>query len=194
MTWKMITVELNGVLPTLMHNGQLADPTNKYAKAMKDISGKRKKTDNDFLELSRLEFLGSLYLDPNGHPCWPAINIQRCIQAGAKLVRKGKDVDAGILIDGDWPLKYNGPTDPEELFADERFVNRSGAIVNRSRIIRTRPQFPEWSIEFELHYMPGICNPGDIKKWCIDAGIYVGLSDWRPRYGRFEVTKFKEAK
>jgi len=43
-----------------MHNGQLADPMNRFTKAIKEITGKRKKSDSDHMEISHLEFLGSL--------------------------------------------------------------------------------------------------------------------------------------
>jgi len=56
-----IQVRMRGLSPLLCHNGQTADPQNAYAKAMKAVSGKRKKTDADFDEMSRLEWLAGLY-------------------------------------------------------------------------------------------------------------------------------------
>lgn len=50
----------------LMHNGQLADPSNEWARAIKEISGKRAKTAADYEEMARLEWLGSLYLNQHG--------------------------------------------------------------------------------------------------------------------------------
>ena len=41
---------------------------NKFAKAMKAITSKRKKTDEDYIELARLEFFGGLYADDQGRP------------------------------------------------------------------------------------------------------------------------------
>ena len=57
-----VTLKLSGssIIP---HNGQTADPRNRFSKAMKLISGKRKKTDSDLDELARLEFLAGLYLE-----------------------------------------------------------------------------------------------------------------------------------
>lgn len=194
MSWQKITVEFTGTMPTLMHNGQLCDPMNRWSKAIKEITSKRKKTDADHEEIARLEFLGSFYLDEDKKPCWPAENILRCIQAGAKKQRKGKDCEAGVLIDGDARLIYKGPTDPNELWENEQFRNFSQVRVQNNKVIRCRPMFPEWKIQFDLNYLPQVCNPSDIETWCHDAGLFIGLSDWRPRFGRFEVTKFKPEK
>jgi hypothetical protein len=53
---------ITGAAPLILHNVQLADPLNAYAKEMKKISGKRRKTDADLEELARFEWHGSLYV------------------------------------------------------------------------------------------------------------------------------------
>ena len=52
-----VQIRFQGVSPLLCHNGQTADPRNAYSKAIKAISGKRKKTDSDYDEMARLEWL-----------------------------------------------------------------------------------------------------------------------------------------
>ena len=42
--YKVMLLTIIGTAPLVMHNGQTADPLNKYAKMLKAISGKRKKT------------------------------------------------------------------------------------------------------------------------------------------------------
>jgi hypothetical protein len=49
---------------------------------MKRVSGKRAKTDADFEELARLEFLGGLYLH-NGEPCLPGEVIEAALVEAA---------------------------------------------------------------------------------------------------------------
>ena len=66
----------------LMHNGQLSDPLNEWTKAKKKITDKKKKTDADHEEVSRLEWMGGLYLF-NGAPCIPREAIK------ATLLRAG---------------------------------------------------------------------------------------------------------
>ena len=62
---------------------------------------------------------------------------------------------------------------------------------NKSRIMRTRPKFPAWALSFELAYQDEIANRSSIEKWLTDAGQFVGLCDYRPRFGRFEVDHVK---
>ncbi len=52
---KEIIVAINGPI-LMMHNGRTKDPLDPYAKALKKLTGKRKKTDADYLEISRLEW------------------------------------------------------------------------------------------------------------------------------------------
>ena len=56
-----ITIE--GTRPLLMHNGDLADPMSEGAKKLAAVSKKRSKSEDDFVELARVEFEGGLYFD-----------------------------------------------------------------------------------------------------------------------------------
>lgn len=60
---KTYKVTLISESPILLNNDQTADPLNYLTKAMKKISGKSKKTDADYLELSKLEWFGGLYFE-----------------------------------------------------------------------------------------------------------------------------------
>ena len=56
-------ITITGTAELLMHNARLANPLDSAAKAMKAISSKRVKTDEDHAEMARLEHFGSLYYD-----------------------------------------------------------------------------------------------------------------------------------
>jgi hypothetical protein len=58
-------------------------------------------------------------------------------------------------------------------------------------VYRTRPMFTDWSATFEVCYDPDQINEGDLKKAIADAGRMVGLCDFRPKYGRFEMEAFE---
>ena len=68
-----VRLSIEGTAPLLMHNIRLADPLNPIAKAMKAISSKRKKTDDDLAQLARLEFEGGLYVLPDLGPYLPGV-------------------------------------------------------------------------------------------------------------------------
>lgn len=185
---KVLTVSITGISPILMHNGQLSDPLNPWVKEMKKITSKsaKKKTDADHEELARLEFMGGLYVDEDG-PIIPGENVEGMIRDGARVQRKGKDVEAGVWCD-DCELIYDGPRDPSELWLDKRFVDRRSVVVGRSRVIRTRPRFKKWSAVFEVNFDELTVNESDIID-AIEAGGRKGCMDYRPKYGRFEVVE-----
>jgi hypothetical protein len=156
------------------------------AKDIKKISSKRKKVDADHEMLGRLEFLGSLYLNDTG-PIIPAENIEAAIVEGAKKVRRGPDAKAGLFVLEHAQLEYNGPRNPDELWEDKSFRCRAGVKVQKSRVIRTRPIFRQWSVGVQIQYEDTVLNGSDVHEFLQKAGQLVGLGDWRPRYGRFNI-------
>lgn len=186
-----VKAKLVGIAPSIMHNGQMCDPLNKFAKMLKEISGKRKKSDADHEEMSRIEFMAGLYVNADGKPFWPAENLLAMLIAAAKKVKDGPRAKSGINILNDHPLLYKGPTDPVEMFADDRFRLVMAVRVGQARIMRTRPIFRDWSMLIQVDVDTDIVNPQTVLEWLAIAGAQIGLSDYRPRYGRFEVQQVK---
>ncbi len=199
---KMLEATWEGVRPLIMHNGQLADPLNKYTMAIKEITskGSKKMTVDDLAERDRLEWEGGLYWDSEVGPHIPTDCIERCIQLGAQKSRKGKDIQAAVFVTEEIvPLVYDGPKKLEKLYATNGnlspFQIRKGVVIKGNRIMRVRPRFPvPWSISFTLEYDEGVTEAKTIIKAMVDAGALVGLCDWRPKYGRFEVTNAEQVK
>jgi hypothetical protein len=186
MAYGKLRFRITGVSPLVMHNGQLANPLNRFAKDIKQISRKRNKTDADFEELARLEWLGALYL-LRGEPCLTGELIESCIVRGAATKKRSKQAKAGVLCLGAFPLQYGGPRDPLELWEHEEFRLQVGVRVGGSRVIRTRPVFSQWSAEVEVRFNPSLLNAAEILEFLGAAGELEGVGDWRPRFGRFEV-------
>lgn len=188
-----VEFHIKGKSPLMVHNAQLADPTNKFTKAIAELTKKRTKTDEDRLEIARLEFHGGLYLDAKGHPCLPGVGIDSAIVSAAKKRRQGPQAKAGIITDGDVPILYDGPKNPGKMWASGRFADTRGAIVSGSRVMRTRPIFPEWELKWATSFDPELLNARDLIDWVDILGRQVGLYEFRPRYGRFEVVSAKAA-
>ena len=189
--YEKVSVTIKGLTPTCMHNGQLADPLNKWSKMIKELTAKgKKKTDADIAEIQRLEWFGGLYVE-DGAIGWPSDNIEAMIRSAAKMSKQGKDVQRGLLCEGFSRLDYDGPKDLDALFADDRFRMVNSVRVGQSRVIRTRPQFPVWSLSFEILYLEDQLNLKDVRSFLDTAGMYVALSDRRPKFGKFEVVKFE---
>lgn len=184
--WKSLNVRLIGSSPLLTHSGALADPLNPFARAIKDVSGRRKKTDADHEELARLEWLGGLYV-LGGEPCIPGENLEACIIAGAKKSKDGPQAKAGVICEQSPALQYDGPRDPDSLWADERFRLRVPVRVGQARVMRTRPRFDNWSCSAVIEFNDDFANRDDVLRWLRAAGDVIGLGDWRPKFGRFDV-------
>jgi len=183
-----VTITLTGTTALLMHNGQLVDSLNPVNQAKKKITGKpaRSKTSDDELELRRLEFVGALYLDPDVGPYVPGENIARCLRDAGALTRDGKNVVRGLFVSTNInPLAYRGPRDPDGLWADENFRNVAPVRMQQNRIIRTRPQFREWTVRAEGILDTNVLDFDSLTQIATKAGQMIGLGDWRPRYGRF---------
>lgn len=184
-----VRINIQGTCPLLMHNIRLADPLDPIAKAMKAVSGKRKKTDDDLLQLARLEFEGGLYLSPTVGPYIPGVNIEKAIQTGAKITKQGKQVERGLFVtDNEVPLLYKGPRTVDELWADANFRSSMAVKVGQARVMRTRPIFNEWALEAEANVDPGLLDIDNLQAILSDAGAMAGIGDYRPRYGRFEAS------
>ena len=186
---KTLSFKIVGVSPLLMHNGRLADPMDEYARKMKEISSKRKKTEADYEELARLEWLGSLYL-ADKEPCIPGYVFEACLigkGGAARKERMGKEAAAALWVFDDFPLLYDGPRDPYEMWEDEQFRLVAPVVINGNRVMRTRPMFKEWSAEVEVKFNPDLLDEDVVRRWPVVAGEQCGLGDWRPKFGRFEV-------
>jgi hypothetical protein len=187
MAYQALNLKFAGVSPLIHHRGGLANPLDPMAKEMKRVTAKRKKTDADFEQLAKLEFFGSLYLGEDGSPIIPADCIEACLIEGAKKIRRGPEAKSGVICMKHSQLEYDGPRTDKELWEDKRFVIAVGVRIQRNRIIRTRPMFPNWSADVHLEYEDSVLNASDVREFAVKAGQLVGLCDWRPRYGRFSV-------
>jgi hypothetical protein len=192
--YKKIDCGITGVTPLLLHNGQLADPLNEWTIRLKEITAKRIKTQAIHEEIARVEWYGSLYTNDAKRIGIPGEVIEAALQQGARQTKRGKDIPRGVICAGLWPLEYGGPLDPDTLFADPNYHDRRGVVVQRSRTMRTRPIFKRWSLNFQLDYLPDVINVSDLQTILENTGQFIGIGDYRPRFGRFDVEKFEEVK
>lgn len=184
--YKQVKVRITGVSPLILHNSQTADPSNKFAKALKEVSSKRKKVDSDYEEMSRIEYLAGLYMS-DGKVIIPSHVFEACLISGAKKSKSGVQAKSGLLVENDAELIYNGPKTAQELFESEEFKLIVPVKVGTARVMRTRPRFKKWSAEFEISYMEGVLNEREVVEFATAGGMLCGIGDWRPKHGRFTV-------
>lgn len=180
----------------LMHNGQTADPLNKYSKAMKEITAdrQRKKTDEGIAELARIEYEAALYLNAKRQVILPSRILEAHISEAARKTKEGKVALAGMFVDTDGILEYEGgPLTVEKLLDSEEHRLTVPVCVNGSRVVRTRPLFRNWKTTFEVSILEEMVSANSLKTWLENGGNFVGIGDYRPRYGRYELLKFEAA-
>lgn len=192
----------NGGSPLIVHNERLADPLDDFTIAIAGVSKKRNKTIADHETMAVLEFYGSLYTDPpltldgkgqlvNGNGTaavvgMPAWNVLRCLQDGATRHKRGRDVLRGVHpIDAFVAIKHDGPADVIDLWKDGSFSIRKSVGIQRSRTMRTRAMFASWSLEVPVEVDETVFDVSTLKVIWREAGIYAGLAEMRPVYGRF---------
>lgn len=189
------TITINGTASLLMHNVQLADPLNPAARELARLTSKRKKTIEDHQEVARAEFLGALYVDPDVGPYIPGEWVMASLVAGGKLNRLGTTVTRGVIITTEVnPLHYanNSIRDPEKMWESGLFGHRSSVKVTTSRVIRTRPQFLDWSAQAEGLLDESQLDLSQLGQVAENAGLFCGMGTWRPKFGRF-ISKVEEA-
>lgn len=72
------------------------------------------------------------------------------------------------------------------------YEDRRRVVVQRSGVNRTRPAMKAgWAATFELMVMlPEYISAADLNEVIAQAGRLIGLGDFRPTYGRFQVVRF----
>lgn len=186
---EIINCELSGTTPLLMHSDRYANPIDPLTKAHKELTGKRKKTDEDHEAIARSEWRGGLYYDDEVGLYLPGVNIEASIVGAAKLQKLGVKFKQGFLVmDEKCPLDIGGKKDFDYLSANiDKFSYSKSVVISRARIMRVRPMFREWSAKVQIAFDGELISKSDVLKALNDAGNVIGLCDWRPRFGRFSV-------
>lgn len=149
--------------------GQIYQPANHFEGAMVKaavnfkITGKRGKTYKDL-------FKAAVYVQPDNIP-----------HEGFFFEKNGSGKNGVYTLD-------NVSTDADDpLYLDMRPV-----VVQRARVVRIRPTFkPGWTLDFEIECLDEQLDSGLIQDVLTHAGKQVGIGDYRPRFGRFDVVKFE---
>lgn len=183
---KNLHVKVVGTKPLLMHNNQGVNPLHPLTREIKKYTSKRTKTDEDLSAISDLEWLLGIYYKDGVGVYLPQHMIMACLENGAKKQKLGKVIPLAVLLDQFYvPLIYNGPKDIETLQTEHDFRDVRVVGVNQSSVVRTRPRFEQWGIEFDLSYDEALIDEDRLKQCIIDAGKFARLGDFRKFYGEF---------
>lgn len=165
----------------------MANHLNPFVKEIKKISGKRQKTEADLEQMSKIEWFAGLYVKA-GKVIIPGIVLEAALINGAKKSKAGKTAQAGMFVQSDMPLAFPdmGLT-LDQLWEMEDYRFSAIVRVQQSRISRMRPKFDTWSIVANIQFDDTLFSKSQVHDIVKLTGEQIGLCDWRPRFGRFNV-------
>lgn len=187
-----VSCSIEGVAPLMQHRYPLPDLANLSKGANKSTGAK------DYT----IEWKEYFYADGSGQIYQPASHIEGALikaAVGFKVTGKRgktyKDLfSANVFIDP-VNIPHVGFTVPDELDTDADkplYLDARPVVVQRARVVRIRPTFaPGWKLSFEVQVADDEIQPGLLQDVLTLAGKTVGIGDYRPRFGRFNVTHFE---
>jgi hypothetical protein len=125
----------------------------------------------------------------------PSLHVLMAIRRVAgDFKQAGRKTYAGYVLAGleiepfDIPLLTASNGHAPEYTVDLRPVT-----VNRARVMRSRPRFDDWALEFDLKIIDPVISSAIAREMLEAAGRYIGIGDYRPLFGLFSVEKFEKA-
>lgn len=175
----MIEARIEGTAPILFHRWSCEAVAEK-ANAAK--GSKAKKSDNTE---------SFVYKDDKGYVCIPSEYFRMAIIHAAKFKQDPRSprksamdlYKAGVCTIGE--LCSLGVKEPD-------YLDRRRVVIQRSAITRSRPaMLAGWKCQVSLQVLlPEYINPQMLNETLQYAGRIVGVGDFRPSFGRFQVTNF----
>ena len=187
---------LEGLSPLMMHSDRLVNPFDPLARELKKVSGKRTKTDDDYMKMSYIEFVAGLYHDEDIGPYIPSKVLKAAMIRGAAKSKEGPKIKGGVqILEEKNSLIYKGPREIDELWEQNEHVDIRSVGIGKKRVMRTRPIFPDWRVKFELHIDESVLDKDDVKRILQTTGKLLGICELRPElggnYGRFLAKEVK---
>lgn len=189
-----VDVSVEGVAPLLQHKFPLPD----YDELTK--GGKQSSGEKDYSQ----EWREALYVNSDGEIFQPAVHFDGCMTKAAvnfkiqgKRGKTYKDLFKGNVFCSPDEILH-GIKAPDVLDTDgdkPLYLDLRPVVVQRARVTRIRPAFrPGWKLDFEIEVLDDQIPHNVVLEVLTLAGRTVGIGDFRPRFGRFIVTKFEVRK
>lgn len=190
MAIQSIHVTFSGIDQLLQNNPQTSDPLNKYAKEMKKISSKRKKQDDDILEMRRIEMRSKMYWDDEIGVYVPSswVMAALCANSWSRAKIKKADIRAAVFAT-DWklPLDYKGKpsvSEPLDIVDNEDFQLVKSLKQGQVRVVKAIPAFSEWSFSCRIEFDDSMVSGDELTGLIEYSAKFGGFGDFRPTYGR----------
>lgn len=188
---KKISLKIEGTQPLMLNNPQTVNPFNEYTKALKPLTSKRKKTDDDYVQIYRLQFEASLYVK-NGVYIIPGEHFWKSVCTAAKEQKMGKKFEQSFFIAEDSVLDFpEKKLSVDELYEEKSHVDIRDAGIKDNRIPACRAIFSEWKTTVECYFDDTQIDYNDVLRFFEIAGLRYGIGTYRQKYGRFSIKEIK---
>ncbi len=134
------------------------------------------------------EAIRALYKDENDVPYQPASHVKAAlVKAGAQINWKKRKTYKDLI-------KSSVFIEPEKIKLDTPWeIYTCPVVINRARILRSRPMFAIWEVEFDIVNYHNEVMLERLQECLGIAGAMIGIGDGRPEYGRFDVIEFEKS-
>ena len=186
---KKLNYRIKGTAPLLMHSDKTANPLHPFTKKLKELTKKRNKTDEDLETIARVEFEAGCYYE-GGKYLMPSSVLDATFLASAKHFKQGVLWKQACIVPDDAIFEFkHQKTPPAQLFDVNGYTDIRTVKVGQAKTMRCRPIFHEWAFTCTVFLDEAKLNEAEVDNIVTNAGFYIGICDYRPRYGRFEVEK-----
>ncbi len=184
-----IGVSIEGVSPGLLHH-RFPELVMRGMVTPVKLAAKVRATPEEEAEMAAYRMVDGLLAVPSEHiySCMVRTGGQFLVQGRNKATYK-QIIKGALLVDPE-PLIPILDGKGEEVRDYE--IDARPAVVGRARIIRHRPLFSEWQLNFNLLILAPDELPLKVLQDVLEkGGQTIGIGDYRPRYGRFQVTRWE---
>lgn len=175
---KSVSIEVTGIAPLLQHRFATEEHGANKSKSKKKVYDPKEEAEK------------CLYKNTKGEIYQPAEHIyQSMVKAAVDFKFEGKKTYKDVITSGIVISPEEIPLITESPYE----IDARGAVVQRARIVRWRPRFNKWKLQFSIDILDDENISVPVLKEILEkAGATKGIGDYRPRFGRFMVTQFKE--
>ena len=171
-----VRVKIRGIAPLLMNKFKMPDEGEPEAAARRDK------------QYDPVEDANSALYREEGIGCYaPSTWIEAALrEAGKEFKGKGRGSLKATVLSSVF-------IDPEKIpLGKDTFdeIDKRPAVIQRNRIIKSRPRFNQWELEFTVNFDENRIKKDVLKQMIAEAGATKGIGDYRPKFGRFEVVEF----
>lgn len=177
---KQIDVSIKGVAPLLQHKMSLEAETQLASKTKKRAGA----VEAEAVEKS-LYKVGDTICQPSEHILQAIIKRLSAYKIVGQRQKTYKELGIGALNISPEMIPHKNQT----WGVDSRTVV---IPATRGRTVRLRPRLENWELDFTIEIINDSLPVEVVKGALDDAGREGGLGDYRPRFGRFIVTRFEE--